>query len=72
MKTLKEIMAEVEAAIEGREGFRMDSIFPFYLHATRIDLNQIEIVDEYCGTNLEKFIRENGTKLDINRSLWSL
>lgn len=72
MKTLKEIMAEVEAAIEGREGFRMDSIFPFYLHATIIDLNQIEIVDEYCGTNLEKFIRENGTQLDTNRSLWSL
>ena len=72
MKTLEEIMAEVKEAIKGNEGFRMDSIFPFYLHARRINITQIELVDHYCGTDLEKIVRENGNQIDINSSLWTL
>ena len=72
MKTLEMIIEEVGVAIQGREGFNIGSIFPFYLHQTRVDLNQIELVDQYCGTNLEEYIITNGWQVDCNRSLWSL
>ncbi|MPM95826.1 hypothetical protein SDC9_142981 [bioreactor metagenome] len=72
MKTLKDIMEEVKEAIKGNEGFNMDSIFPFYLHARRINITQIELVDHYCGTKLTSFIKRNGRQLDINTSLWNL
>lgn len=72
MKILEMIIEEVETAIKGNEGFNIKSIFPFYLHETRIDLNQIELIDNYCDTNFTDYIKSNGWKLDVNRSLWSL
>ena len=72
--TLEDIITYIKNELNKYEHcFNIETIFPFYLHATRIDINQIYILEQYkyIPFGLSKYILQNGRKIDINKSLYS-
>lgn len=73
--TLENIDRLVKNELEKYEHcFNFNVIFPFYLHETRINVDQIQILEDYnyIKKGLADYIKKNGWKIDNNKCLYSL
>ena len=68
---MQELIEEVRKELEETDGFNLESIFPFYKHSTRVDISQLELLDQVCGTQYAQTVIRDGWVVDANTGFYS-